>query len=371
MEFRITQRDLLKGLSRIQAIVEKRNTMPILANTLIEADGDKVFISATDLEIGIRGGYGATVLRKGSATISARKLFEITRELPSDENITIRTGENNYVEITCAKINFKLVGLPPEEYPGLPKGEEKSLAQIESAALLEMIERTLYAVSTDEARYNLNGVYLETKPEEGLLRMAATDGHRLALVDRKIEGVDLSKFDKGVIVPKKGINELKRLLEEDDEPVKIGFKKGHAVVKKKDVLLVNRLIDGTFPDYEQVIPKDLNKTLTVPREPLLASLKRVSVLAKERSGSVKLELGNNQLVISSTNPDLGEAREEIEVTYTGETLTIGFNARYLLEAVASMDAKDVRLSFNDELSPGRVCPASDESTIAIVMPMRI
>lgn len=370
MEFRITQRDLLKGLSRIQAIVEKRNTMPILANTLIEAEGDKVFISATDLEIGIRGGHGATVIRKGSATVSARKLFEITRELP-DENITIRTGENNYVEISCAKINFKLVGLAPEEYPGLPKGEEKSLAQIESGILLEMIERTLYAVSTDEARYNLNGVYLETKPEEGLLRMAATDGHRLALVDRKIEGVDLSTLDKGVIVPKKGIHELKRLLEEDDEPVKIGFKKGHAVVKKKDVLLVSRLIDGTFPDYEQVIPKDLNKTLTVTREPLLASLKRVSVLAKERSGSVKLELGSNQLVISSTNPDLGEAREEIEVTYTGEPLTIGFNARYLLEAVASMDAKEVRLSFNDELSPGKVCPATDDSTIAIVMPMRI
>ncbi len=370
MEFRITQRHLLKGLARIQAIVEKRNTMPILANTLVEAEGDKVFISATDLEIGIRGGYGATVIRKGSATISARKLFEITRELP-EENITIRLGENKYVEISCGKINFKLVGLPPEEYPGLPKGEEKSLVQIESGTLLEMIERTLYAVSTEEARYNLNGVYLETRPEEGLIRMAATDGHRLAMVDRKIEGVDLSKFDKGVIVHKKGIHELKRLLEEDDEPVKIGFKKGHAVVKKKDVLLVTRLIDGTFPDYEQVIPKDLSKTLTVTRDPLLASLKRISVLAKERSGSVKLELAGNQLVISSTNPDLGEAREEIEVTYTGEALTIGFNARYLLEAVASMDAKEVRLSFNDELSPGKVSPATDDATIAIVMPMRI
>lgn len=370
MEFRITTHELLKGLSRIQAIVEKRNTMPILANTLVEAEGDKVHISATDLEIGIRGTYNATVTRKGSVTVSARKLYEIARELP-DEPITIGTQENNYVTLSCAKINFKLVGLPPEEYPGLPKGEEKSLAQIEGATLHEMIEKTLYAVSTDETRYNLNGLYLETNPAEGLLRMAATDGHRLALVDRKLEGVDLSKFDKGVIVPKKGILELKRLLEEDDEPVKIGFRKGHAVVKKKDVLLVNRLIDGAFPDYQQVIPKDLPLTLTVSREPILASLKRVSVLATERSRSVKLELGGNLLVISSANPDLGEAREEIEVDYSGDALAIGFNARYLLEAVASMEAKEVRLSFNDELSPGMVRPAADDASIAIVMPMRI
>ncbi len=371
MEFRITRSELLRALTRIQAIVEKRNTMPILANTLIEAEGDKVFISATDLDVGIRGAYGATVASKGSITVSARKLYEITRELPEEETITFRTEENDRVGISCGKIDYKLVGLPPEEYPGLPKGEEKNLAEIQASTLLDMISKTLYAVSTDETRYNLNGLYVETDADKGLMKLVATDGHRLALVTRKVEGVDLTKFDQGVVVPKKGILEVKRLLEEDDEPVKIGFRKGHAVVKKKDVLLVTRLIDAAFPDYNQVLPKKLKFTLKVEREPLLASLRRVSVLSSDKSRSLRMELGEGRLVISSTNPDVGEAREEIAVDYDGEGLSIGFNARYLLDAIGAFDEKDVHLSFNDELSPMKLHPAADEDAVAVVMPMRI
>jgi DNA polymerase-3 subunit beta len=370
MEFRITRAELVKALSRIQAIVEKRNTMPILANTLVEAEGEKVFISATDLDVGVRGGYAATVVKKGTITVSARKLFEIARELP-DEPLTIRTRENNWVELTCARIVFKLVGLPAEEYPGLPKGEEKNLARIESPALLEMIEKTLYAVSTDDTRYNLNGIYMESDPAEGILRMIATDGHRLAMVDRKPEGVDLGRFESGVIVPRKGILELKRLLEEDDAPVELGFRKGHGVAKKKDLLLVIRLIDAAFPDYKQVIPEGIKHWVTVTRAPLLSALKRISLLAAEKTRSVKLELGSKRLVISSNNPDLGEAREEIEVDYTGEDLAIGFNARYLVEAVGTLDEKEIRLGFRDELSPGRIEPAADGGAVAVVMPMRI
>jgi DNA polymerase-3 subunit beta len=370
MEFRITKGELLRGLTRIQAIVEKRNTMPILANTLIEAEEEKVFISATDLDVGVRGGYDASVVKKGSVTVSARKLFEIARELP-DEPVTLRTRENNWLELTCAKIVFKLVGLPAEEYPGLPKGEEKNLARMESTALLEMIEKTLYAVSTDDTRYNLNGIFVETDAPGGILRMIATDGHRLALVERKPEGVDLAKFESGVIIPRKGILELKRLLEEDDAPIQLGFRKGHGVAKKKDVHLVIRLIDGTFPDYKQVIPEGIKQVVTVTREPLLSALKRISLLAAEKTRSVKLELSKKRLVLSSNNPDLGEAREEIEVDHTGEDLAIGFNARYLLDAIGTLDVKEIRLGFRDELSPGRIEPAADGGALAVVMPMRI
>ncbi len=370
MEFRIPKNELLKGLGRIQAIVEKRNTMPILANTLIEADGERIFISATDLDVGIRGSYPATVTTKGSITVSAKKLYEVVRELP-EEPVQISRKENNWIEITCAKIVFRLVGLPAEEYPALPKIDEKGLVRMESETVHGMIEKTLYAVSNEEARYNLNGIYIETEPAGNVLRMVSTDGHRLALVERKIEGADLSRFDKSVIVPKKGIFEWKRLLEEDDEPLEIGFRKNGGVVRKKDVLLVVRLIDAEFPDYKQVIPKDLKRNLTVGRETLLASLRRISVLATEKTRSLKLELGKGELFLSSTNPDLGEAREEIEIDYSGEPLTIGFNARYLIDALAVLGSKEVRLGLNDELSPGTIRPVDDDGALAVVMPMRI
>ena len=370
MEFRITKSELLKGLSRIQAIVEKRNTMPILANALIESKGEKISISATDLDVGIRGDYDATVVTEGSITVSARKLYEIARELP-EEAITLRSKESGWVELTCAKIAYKLVGLPAEEYPGLPKAEEKNLASMESSLLLQMIEKTLYAVSTDETRYNLNGLFVQAEKDGSGLQMIATDGHRLALIKKKIVAADLARFSEGVIVPKKGILELKRLLEEDDEPVEIGFRKGHATIRKKDILLVVRLIDAVFPDYKQVVPEETKLTLTVSREALQAALKRISILAMEKTRSVKLELEENRLIISSNNPDLGEAREELDVDYHGESLAIGFNAKYLVEAVSSLDDKEVQLRFNDELSPGKICPATDEDTIAVVMPMRI
>jgi DNA polymerase-3 subunit beta len=370
MEFRIPKQTLLKGLSRIQAIVEKRNTMPILANTLIEAEDEKVFITATDLDVGIRGSYDATVAKKGSVTVAAKKLYEVVRELP-DENITVSRRDNNWVEVTCGKIVFRLVGLAAEEFPALPKADDKNLVRIESAILLSMIEKSLYAVSSDEARYNLNGVYFESRPDEGILRFVATDGHRLALVDRKLEGTDLGRFEKGLIFPKKGIYELKRLLEEDNDPVEIGLRKTTGVIRKRDVLLVVRLIDGEFPDYNQVIPKDAKRTLTVAREPLLAALRRISILASEKSRAVKLDLGKKRLELSSNNPDLGEAREELEVDYAGENLSIGFNARYLLDALSVFDSKEVRLGLNDELSPGTLRPADDDAVLAVVMPMRI
>jgi DNA polymerase-3 subunit beta len=234
-----------------------------------------------------------------------------------------------------------------------------------------MIERTAYAASVDETRYNLNGVYLEVLSETGQIRMVATDGHRLAYADRVL-GEDVSSLASGVIIPRKGLNELKRLVDEDDaDEVELAFEANSGLARKGDVTLVMRLIEGEFPNYRQVLPKEANWQITLPTEGLVHSLRRVAVFSSERSRAVKFELSEGKLAISSNNPDLGEAREELDIDFAGEPLTIGFNARYLLDALGASHAKEVRLTLQDDLSPMRVVPADDEDTLAVVMPMRL
>jgi DNA polymerase-3 subunit beta len=234
-----------------------------------------------------------------------------------------------------------------------------------------MIERTMYAASVDETRYNLNGVYLEVLEESGQLRMVATDGHRLASVDRVV-GPDTTALASGVIVPRKGLAELKRLADEDDtEEIELAFEGNNGLARRGNVTLVMRLIEGEFPNYDQVIPKQLDRQLVLSAELLLHALRRVSLLSSERSRAVTLALTDGQLVISSSNPDLGEAREELDVDYSGEPLTVGFNAKYLIDALSVSGAKEVRFGLHDELSPAQLVPTDDEGTLAVVMPMRI
>jgi DNA polymerase-3 subunit beta len=234
-----------------------------------------------------------------------------------------------------------------------------------------MIERTIYAASVDETRYNLNGVYLEVLEDSGAIRLVATDGHRLACVDREIEG-DTSALASGVIIPRKGLGELKRLVDEDDaDEIELAFANNSGLARKGDVTLVMRLIEGEFPNYNQVIPKNLTRHLILPTDTLVQAVRRVALLSSERSRAVKLELSEGQLVITSSNPDLGDAREELDIDYAGETLAIGFNAKYLLDAINAVQSKEVRFSFQDELSPSRLSPPDDEKTLAVVMPMRI
>ena len=234
-----------------------------------------------------------------------------------------------------------------------------------------MIECTMYAASVDETRYNLNGVYLEVLGDSGEIRLVATDGHRLACIDREIEG-DPSALASGVIIPRKGLGELKRLVDEPDaEEIELAFGNNSGLARKGDVTLVMRLIEGEFPNYNQVIPKELSRHLILPSDLLVQALRRVSLLSSERSRAIKLELSEGQLVISSSNPDLGDAREELDVDYGGDELTIGFNARYLLDAIGAITAKEIRFSFQDDLSPTRVSPPDDEKTLGVVMPMRI
>ena len=374
MKLSITKSEFLRGLGRIQSIVEKRNSMPILANTLIEAPESgkdaMLQLAATDLEVGVRSQHLANVTEAGGLTVSAKKLFEIVREL-SDEKIELEATANSYLEIRCNRSRFTLAGTAAEEYPTLPEFNPEKTVPVSSAILSAMIERTMYAASVDETRYNLNGVYLEVLNETDEIRLVATDGHRLACVDRAIEG-DISALASGVIIPRTGLGELKRLVDEDDaEEIELAFANNSGLARKGDVTLVMRLIEGEFPNYNQVIPKDLTRHLILPTDSLIQAVRRVALLSSERSRAVKLELSDGQLVITSNNPDLGDAREELDVDYAGEPLSIGFNAKYLLDAINAIQLKEVRFSFQDELSPSRLTPPDDEKTLAVVMPMRI
>ena len=375
MKHSIAKQELQKGLARIQSIVEKRNTMPILANVLLEARKARgaeggLTLMATDLEVGIRGRHAAEVERAGSVTVAAKKLFEIVRELP-DEPVQLEVTSDAYLSVRCARAEFSLAGSASEEYPTLPAATPERMVTLQAAVLSQMIERTMYAASADETRYNLNGVYLETLTEAGKLRMVATDGHRLAYVDRSL-GADVEALSSGVIVPRKGLAELKRLVDEEDaDEVEIGFEGNSALVRKGDVTLVMRLIEGEFPNYRQVIPSDEGQTLVLATEPFQHALRRVALLSAERSRAVKVELAPGVLRLSSANPDLGEAHEELDVDYEGEEIGIAFNARYLMDALAVVHAKEVRFSFRDGLSPARLVPTDDPDSLAVVMPMRL
>jgi len=375
MKLSITKPELNRGLARIQAIVEKRNSMPILANVLLEAtreDGDEgqLELAATDLEVGIRGIHPAAVSDPGALTISAKKLFEITKELP-DELIHLESTSNAYLTIQCARAEFTLAGTAAEEYPTLPAFTPERMVPIEAAVLKQMIERTIYAASLDETRYNLNGVYLEVREESGKLRMVATDGHRLACVDRVI-GPEVGALASGVIIPRKGLAELKRLVDEDDsDEIELAFEGNSGLARRGRVTLVMRLIEGEFPNYNQVVPQNIERKLVLATAPILHALRRVSLLSSERSRAVTLALSEGQLVLSSSNPDLGDAREELDIDYAGDELSIGFNSKYLLDAIGVSGAKEITLGLQDDLSPAQVVPTDDEDTLAVVMPMRI
>jgi DNA polymerase-3 subunit beta len=321
MELKIGVPELTRALARAQGIVEKKSTMPILSHVLLEArTGGELAVSATDLDVSVSGVHTAEVTKEGGLAVSARHLFDIVKSLSSEKTVSLKRTPNNHLEVKAGQAEFRLVGLPAEDFPALPRFEKIPFITVDPDTILDLVEKTAFAASSDETRYNLNGVYFE--PVAGSMRLVATDGHRLAMADAAIEG-DF-KLKKGVILPRKGINELRKLLSEalegaEEKPKgELGFADNSAVFRRKGVLLVMRLIEGSFPDYRQVIPKAGEKVASVGRERLLQTLRRVSLLSSEKSNAVKLELGKGNLRIAAQNPDLGEAREDLPVEYDGD-----------------------------------------------------
>ena len=368
MEIRAKREDFLNALSRTQGTVERRNTMPILANVLIETHTNRIRVTATDLEVGVRASLNGEIVTSGGVTVDARKLYEIVREL-SEEMIELKRLENDRVELRSGKSVFKMVGLDAQEFPVFAKSSEEERKQCSAQVLKEMIDMTIFSISSDETRSNLNGALLHDSGEANV-RMVTTDGHRLSLVQREIGPLGL---EKGVIIPRKGLGELRRLLEDSgEEMVSLRLTDNMAFVWYGDVEMSIRLIDGEFPDYDKVIPNDNTSEANVGQRNLFRALRRVSLLSSDRYRGVRMELNSGVMAISANNPDLGEADEELEVEYQGDRLSIGYNAQYLLDILGVLDQEDkVVLALKDDQSPTVLRRSGDDSVLYVVMPMRI
>jgi DNA polymerase-3 subunit beta len=373
MEFIIDKESFLKSLQKIQGIVEKRTSMPILSNVLIEASESSLHITATDLEVGMKSVYPAEVTSPGRITVGAKKLYEIVKELPN-QKIIFSTKDNDWVEIKCGKVQFNIVGLSPEEFPYFPAVKEESLFEIESALLKGMIEKTFYAICNDETKYNLNGLFTKVEVADNgdqVLKMVATDGHRLSISNGVFKGTAGPELLKGVILPKKGIFEMKKITEEEGGNLLFGFMDNSAVIKRGDSYMVMRLVDGDFPDYNRVIPTANDRVITVNKEDFTHSVRRMAILSSEKFKGIMLEISASNIKISSSNPELGDAREDIDVSYGGDPIAVRFNARYLLDVLAVAETENVDMKFRDELSPSIIVPSKSDSFLAVIMPMRL
>ena len=375
MNFEIHKKEFLKGLSLMQSVAGRKTTLPILSHILIEGEKNSIYLTGTDLETGIREELTATVQQGGKVSVSAKKLYEIIRELP-EEMIHIKKKENHWITLQCGKSIFNLAGLDPDEFPSLPTYQDEYFSKVSTHLMKEMIEKTVFAASNEESRYHLNGV-LFSQSQQGtkvVLRMVATDGHRLSLIDRENQAI--RGIEKGIIIPKKGVLEIKKIMGDQDgeEEIESYFDQTHGFFKMGKSLMVIRLIDGEFPEYDQVIPKGNDKKIIMQKERIYGCLRRVSTMASERVEGIKLSLKRNSIELNSYHQDFGDAKEEVEVSYEGPPIEIGFNARFLMEALNVMDMDEVMMELKDEGSPGILKPLStteSSNQICIIMPMRI
>jgi DNA polymerase-3 subunit beta len=367
MDFRIEKNQLLRGLYLASGIADRKSTMPILANVLLRTDGkERLLCAATDLGVAVMASLPAKVETEGGLTLSARQFHEIVKGLSGDE-IHLRRTEQSWAEIKAGRAEFKLVGMADREYPKLPAVGEAQLAEVEAPALRDMIGKTLFSVSLDETRQHLAGVLFECDGNLG--RMVSTDGHRLSKVGRELPGGP--KLASGVLIPRKGVGEIRRLLDGREGKCEIGVHQGHFVVRADDIALTVKLSDGQFPPYDQVIPKDNDKVFVVPREELLEALRRVSIMASDKTWGIRLGVEKGCLSIEADNPDLGTARENIEVSYKGAAVQIGFNARYFIELLSEITAPEVQIEVAGELDPAVVRPADGSDYVGVIMPMRL
>jgi DNA polymerase-3 subunit beta len=364
MEVHVDRDAFLKGLQMVHNVVEPRQTLPILANVLLEGEGDTLRLTATDLEVGARVSVPAKVPSSGSITLSARKLLEIVKELPA-ATLSLKVQDNSWVALRCGGVSYKLVGLSAADFPAVATTTAAAWITLDGKLLRDMLAQTIFAVSHDESRYALNGVLFAVQDRE--IRIVATDGHRLALAVRPLASAGAAVSG---IVPRKAVQEIARIVG-SGEDVQVAISENQFILQMPNVLLMARLIEGTFPNYEQVVPKAHPHRIAVSRVALTAALRRVSVLSEERTKPVKFTLSQGLLKLSAYSPDFGEAEEQIEVPYAGEEMTIGFNSRYVLDALGAQGAEQVVLELKDGLSPGIIKSFEEEGSLCVIMPMRI
>lgn len=371
MELTVPKQSLLDALQTAQGIVEKRSSMPILSNVLIETNGEGVRLVATDLQVGIQLKCPAKIITPGGISILARKFYEIVRELP-DEEIYLKLKENNRLLISSKGAQFNIVGLPAADYPPLPDAEIIKTMTLDGSVLREMIQKAIISVSLDEGRYNLAGIYFEyLKIEDNsFLRMVSTDGHRLTLVDKPVEELEEGLFNKGVLLPRKAVSELLKILEKPGS-VQIGFKDNFGVFQREETLMIMRLLESNFPDYNLVLPKKKEIAISFSKNDLIDTMKRMAILSTDKYKGVKFSLTKGNLEIQSVNPDIGDAKENLSLEYKGGKLEVGFNARFFIDALQVMESETIILELIDSVSPAVLSGLQDPGFMALIMPMKL
>jgi DNA polymerase-3 subunit beta len=365
MEFRIAKTEFLRGLRLAQGIADRKSTMPMLANVLLRTQGkNQLLVAATDLNVSLTAELKSTNASEGGITLGAKNLYELIANAPGEE-ITLKKADNHWAEIKSGKVSYRIVGMPDRDFPKVPDHREATYATVESAVLREMIERTLFSICNDETRFHLNGVFFESDGSKS--RMVSTDGHRLSKVERTI--ANGPKLSAGVIIPKKGLLEIKKVLEQGPS-AKLAVKTPHVFLVQDDIAIAVKLIDAQFPPYDQVIPRDHQKIITVDRMRLIDALRRAQLMSSETRG-VKIAATREGVTITSDNPDLGEVREELEAEYSSEPIAIGFNPKYVVELLTQMSSDEVTVALGGELDPGLFRPLTGDEYLGVVMPMRI
>jgi DNA polymerase-3 subunit beta len=364
--------NLLKSLNHVHRVVERRNTIPILSNVLLNAEGASLEMKATDLDLEVNEATAASVEQAGATTVPAHLLYEIVRKLPEGAEVMLKTDESGAsMSVVSGRSNFKLQCLPQADFPELSAGSFSHIFRMDSQALKNLIERTQFAISTEETRYYLNGIDRHVHEAGGQLKLraVATDGHRLARAE--MEAPAGAEGMPGVIIPRKTVSELQKLVDDPDVKVTVELSETKMRFTIGSVVLTSKLIDGTFPDYERVIPSGNDKKLTIDRESFAAAVDRVSTISSERGRAVKLSIADGQVTLTVNNPDSGSATEEIPADYDADPLEIGFNAKYLLDVAGQLGSGDARFMLAVAGSPTLIQDTSDDQTLYVLMPMRV
>lgn len=366
MEFRINKTEFIKGLRLAQSIADRKSTMPMLANALLRTtSGGKLLVAATDLNVSVSAELESTIVTEGGLTVGAKSLYEIVNTLPGDE-LSLQKAENNWAEIRSGKVNYRLVGMPDRDFPKMPDHREVDFVEVDADVIRDMVDKTLFSVSNDETRFHLNGILFESDGTTG--RMVSTDGHRLSLVERALAGGPA--LSAGVIIPKKGVVEMKRALDSVSGACQIAVQTPYLFIRARNLSLAIKLIDSQFPPYDKVVPSDNRNKVSVDRALFGEALKRASLMSSDTRG-IRVQIRPGTIQITGDNPDIGEVKEELDASYEGETLSVGFNPRYVMDLLAHMTTPEISIELAGDLDPVLIRPQDDSSYLGVIMPMRI
>jgi DNA polymerase-3 subunit beta len=371
--FNIAREDLLRAIGAQQNITSKKGTLAILSNVLLEVENNHIVFTGTDLEIGLKQTVPAEVFETGFLTLPAKKLYEVARESGS-AIISFKEEDKNWVEITAGTSIYKLAGMVSEEFPQFPDYDEGSMVEIEAAVIADLIDKTVYSIAQDKENvFSLTAALLQKQEENGktILRMVSSDGHRLSIMSKETKSAAQLQLNPVTLIPRRGVQEIRKFTEERDS-FKLGIEKKKAVLKSDDSLLIIRIMEGEFPNFENLLNvMSMDNVIKINRILFLESLKRINLFTEEMFHAIKFEINNNQLILTSQNADFGSARDEMEVEYSGDSLSLGFNCRYFIEALQVMEAEIIQASISSDESPCLITSEDDEGFLSIIMPMKL